>query len=218
MFKWWQSSLALNLCSDLSPGQCPGSTKEGWRGRGQTACFKLQWACDLPQCAALAERSSPPQTPSWTGVSLASSWNYQTAKQSVGDSGSRWLRTKWLRSCVYFLDSEALQVWTLRLGWCILTLVHGQELGVSSIEKWFRSNLSLSSPKWTLPQMHEVKFWLYKALQTFTKENLGLLVQLPLAILDLLGWHWCPGKGLLEPGPSCPLFATVTLVSKSYHQ
>lgn len=37
--------------------------------------------------------------------------------------------------------------------------------------------------------MHEVKFWLYKALQTFTKENLGLLVQLPLAILDLLGWH-----------------------------
>lgn len=48
--------------------------------------------------------------------------------------------------------------------------------------------------------MQKVKFWLCKALQTFTKENLWLLVQLPLlpeglAILELLGWHRCPGKG-----------------------
>ena len=44
------------------------------------------------------------------------------------------------------------QVRTVGPGRCILTLVPCQELGVSSTEEWFKSNLSLSTPKWTLPQ------------------------------------------------------------------
>lgn len=64
------------------------------------------------------------------------------------------LKKKRLRIRVYFLGFEAFkfQVWTVGPGRCILALVHCQELGVSSTEEWFKSNLSLSTPKWTLPQ------------------------------------------------------------------
>lgn len=38
-------------------------------------------------------------------------------------------------------------------------------IGCVQYREWFKSNLSLSAPTWTLPQIHKVKFWLCRRLQ-----------------------------------------------------
>lgn len=98
---------------------------------------------------------TPPQSPSWTGISLASAtWNSQTEKQSTRDRGSRWLSQQWLRSRVYFVDSEAFQaqVWTPSLGRRILTLVQAKSW-VCPIE----SDLRVIQ-RWVLPHDHYPRY------------------------------------------------------------
>jgi hypothetical protein len=118
LFKWQHSDLALNLSS--VPWTVPWEYWGGW-----AACS----SGPVPTHVCCTIRTLCPTTDPGLAFHLPLLlWNYQTAKQSPRDRGSRWLRKQWLRSRVYFLDPEAFQaqVWTPSLGRCILTPVQAK--------------------------------------------------------------------------------------------